>query len=151
MNLKAEDFVKMASGQLKPTTAFMTGKLKIKGDMGAAMKLEKVLLSIKKTEPPKPDTAAKPASTPGSAPAAPASTSNASQSNLEVAFSSIKKLLSPDLVKQIQSVYAFNFSDHKPSEWYLDLKNGNGDIGEGTFNDTLLILRSLLFFKLRST
>jgi putative sterol carrier protein len=47
MNMKADDFIKMASGQLKPTTAFMTGKLKIKGDMGAAMKLEKVLSSVK--------------------------------------------------------------------------------------------------------
>ena len=47
MNMKSDDFIKMASGQLKPTTAFMTGKLKIKGDMGAAMKLEKVLLSVK--------------------------------------------------------------------------------------------------------
>ena len=73
------------------------------------------------------------------------------QSNLDLAFASIKNLLSADLVKQIQSVYAFNFSDNTPSEFYLDLKNGNGDIGEGTFNDTLLILRSLLFFKLRST
>lgn len=47
MTLKKGDFVKMVSGQLKPTAAFMTGKLKIKGDMGLAMKLEKVLSSVK--------------------------------------------------------------------------------------------------------
>ena len=28
-------------GEQNPTTAYMTGKLKIKGDMGAAMKLQK--------------------------------------------------------------------------------------------------------------
>ncbi len=55
-------------------------------------------------------------------------------SNLDSAFASIKSLLSAELVKQIQSVYAFNFSDNTPSEYYLDLKNGNGDIGEGTLN-----------------
>ena len=31
------------SGKLKPTTAFMTGKMKIQGDMGKAMKLEKLM------------------------------------------------------------------------------------------------------------
>ena len=31
------------SGKLKPTTAFMTGKLKLEGDMGKAMKLEKLM------------------------------------------------------------------------------------------------------------
>ena len=30
-------------GKLKPTTAFMTGKLKLEGDMGKAMKLEKLM------------------------------------------------------------------------------------------------------------
>ena len=29
-------------GEQNPTTAYMTGKLKIKGDMGAAMKLQKI-------------------------------------------------------------------------------------------------------------
>ena len=37
-----ENFGKMVSGDLNPTTAYMTGKLKIKGDMGAAMKLQKL-------------------------------------------------------------------------------------------------------------
>jgi len=37
-----ETFKKLASGDQNPTTAYMTGKLKIKGDMGAAMKLQKL-------------------------------------------------------------------------------------------------------------
>jgi putative sterol carrier protein len=37
-----ETFEKIASGDLNPTTAYMTGKLKLKGDMGAAMKLQKL-------------------------------------------------------------------------------------------------------------
>jgi putative sterol carrier protein len=34
-----ENFVKLISGRLDGTMAFMTGKLKVKGDMGLAMKL----------------------------------------------------------------------------------------------------------------
>jgi putative sterol carrier protein len=37
-----ENFRQMVAGELNPTTAYMTGKLKIKGDMGAAMKLQKL-------------------------------------------------------------------------------------------------------------
>jgi putative sterol carrier protein len=37
-----ENFVKLISGQLDGTMAFMTGKLKVKGDMGLAMKLSKL-------------------------------------------------------------------------------------------------------------
>jgi putative sterol carrier protein len=37
-----ETFTKIASGDQNPTSAYMTGKLKVKGDMGAAMKLQKL-------------------------------------------------------------------------------------------------------------
>jgi putative sterol carrier protein len=37
-----ETFARVVAGELNPTTAYMTGKLKIKGDMGAAMKLQKI-------------------------------------------------------------------------------------------------------------
>jgi putative sterol carrier protein len=37
-----ETFKAIASGEQNPTTAYMTGKLKIEGDMGAAMKLQKL-------------------------------------------------------------------------------------------------------------
>jgi putative sterol carrier protein len=37
-----ENFQKILSGEQNATSAYMTGKLKIKGDMGAAMKLQKL-------------------------------------------------------------------------------------------------------------
>ena len=37
-----ETLVKIANGEANPTTAYMTGKLKIQGDMGAALKLQKL-------------------------------------------------------------------------------------------------------------
>ena len=37
------DFAALIGGQLDGMTAFMTGKLKIEGDMGVAMKLQSIL------------------------------------------------------------------------------------------------------------
>jgi putative sterol carrier protein len=37
-----ETFEKIVAGDQNPTSAYMTGKLKVKGDMGAAMKLQKL-------------------------------------------------------------------------------------------------------------
>merc|ERR1711892_932990 len=41
--LTSANFGKMFAGKLKPTAAFMSGRLKISGNMGKAMKLEKLM------------------------------------------------------------------------------------------------------------
>ena len=43
VSMKEEDFVSMWNGKLPGAQAFMTGKLKIKGDMSLAMKLQKII------------------------------------------------------------------------------------------------------------
>uniref|UniRef100_A0A6G1SNV3 Hydroxysteroid dehydrogenase-like protein 2 n=1 Tax=Aceria tosichella TaxID=561515 RepID=A0A6G1SNV3_9ACAR len=40
-------FIKMAKSELKPTSAFMGGKLKVKGNMGLALKVEKLFGKLK--------------------------------------------------------------------------------------------------------
>ena len=42
-----DDWTKMASGELDGMTAFMTGKLKIEGDMSNAMQLQGVLAKLR--------------------------------------------------------------------------------------------------------
>ena len=37
-----DTFQQIAAGDLNATTAYMTGKLKVRGDMGAAMKLQRL-------------------------------------------------------------------------------------------------------------
>ena len=42
ISTSAEVFEKIVNGEQNPTSAYMSGKLKVKGDMGAAMKLQKL-------------------------------------------------------------------------------------------------------------
>ena len=42
MTMTAQDYVDMITGKLNGQMAFMSGKLKIAGDMGLAMKLPKL-------------------------------------------------------------------------------------------------------------
>ncbi|KAI1289938.1 Hydroxysteroid dehydrogenase-like protein 2 [Halotydeus destructor] len=43
-----ETFLKMAKGQIKAANAFMSGKLKVKGNLGIALKAEKIFKAINK-------------------------------------------------------------------------------------------------------
>ena len=43
IKLSLSDFEELLAGDLSPTTAFMTGKLQIEGDMSVAMSLQQLL------------------------------------------------------------------------------------------------------------
>jgi len=43
ITMTADDFMNMIDGDLNPTTAFMTQKIKVNGDIGLALKLQAVL------------------------------------------------------------------------------------------------------------
>lgn len=47
LSMTSSDFLNMFTGKLKPASAFMTGKLKISGNLQKAMKLEKLMNSLK--------------------------------------------------------------------------------------------------------
>ncbi|XP_072931739.1 hydroxysteroid dehydrogenase-like protein 2 isoform X1 [Epargyreus clarus] len=47
LTMDSNNFADMFAGKLKPATAFMMGKLKISGDLQKAMKLEKMMKSLK--------------------------------------------------------------------------------------------------------
>lgn len=45
MTLNRDDFIEMFSGRMNAASAFMAGRLKVKGDLGLALKVEKMLKS----------------------------------------------------------------------------------------------------------
>ena len=50
MTMSPEDFVSMFQGKLNATSAFMSGKLKIEGNMMLAMKLEQLMHDMHKSK-----------------------------------------------------------------------------------------------------
>src|SRR5699024_8995410 len=48
LKLASDDFVELAKGKLNGKQAFKSGKLKIKGNMGLALKLQSILTSFNK-------------------------------------------------------------------------------------------------------
>eukprot|EP00939_MAST-03C_sp_MAST-3C-sp1_P004077 g4077.t1 len=46
LSMKSKDFVDMALGKLNGQQAFMSGKLKMKGNMGLAMKLGSIMATV---------------------------------------------------------------------------------------------------------
>jgi len=107
LTMTSANFQKMFSGKLKPTAAFMSGRLKISGNMGKAMKLEKLMGKMQTR-----------------------SYSTGAEDPVDALFTKISGLLTEDLVKKTDSVFCFSLTDQK-SEYFLDLKNGTGSCGKG--------------------
>ena len=114
---------------------FSKFNLNFQGNMGLAMKLEKLMGSV-----------AKPGKRSFSTTAM-----ACSGNDVTGAMDSLKKLITPDLVKSVNGVYVFNITDATPSEWYLDLKNGEGSLASGAYSgksDVTLTMNSDVFLKL---
>ena len=94
MTLNESDFVQMFAGKLDATSAFMSGKLKIKGNMGLAMKLQKFMKNMPK-----------PAAAGGGAGTAAGGGGNAG--GVEATFQQIRPLLNENIVKDVGGVFAF--------------------------------------------
>lgn len=47
LTMDSENFFNMFNGKLKPATAYLMGKLKISGNLQKALKLEKLMTSLK--------------------------------------------------------------------------------------------------------
>jgi len=129
-----ENFTKLMLGQANGQQLFMSGKLKLQGNMGLAMKLDK----IPKVSKPTPS-----GSSPVSTPAAPAASAGGFKA--QAVFDELAKKMAadPNLVKQIGGIYQFDVSSGgKTKSWTVDLKNGKGSITEGAGKPDCTIVAS---------
>ena len=130
LTMTSNNFQKMFSGQLKPTAAFMSGRLKISGNMGKAMKLEKLMGQMKSRS----------------------YSTGPSDNGVEAIMGKISGVINEELVKKTNSVFSFTLSDTK-EEYFLDLKNGAGSCGPGaasTAPDATLTMSTENFNKMFS-
>jgi len=120
--LPIDVFLRMFSGDLKPTAAFMQGKMKLKGDASKALRLETLMKSMNE-KPEAPKEAPKDAEP-----------KSAEIAGLEKVFDKVRGLITPELRQKNDAVYAFKVTlpgETEPSRWYIDLKSEEAGCGQG--------------------
>jgi len=131
--MKDKDFQKMFAGKLKPTTAFMTGKLKLEGDMGKAMKLEKLMGKMQArgihTMPNHQRAYEQLFKTGHSRGLHTTSQLWRDYNSVQEVLSRIKNVASEAIVKQVGAIYLFDVKEK--GKYFIDFKNGGGEVGEG--------------------
>jgi len=130
LTMTSTNFNKMFAGKLKPTAAFMSGRLKISGNMGKAMKLEKLMGKMQTRGYSTQATLDRlrfvqnPRSICRSF-----SDSSPNYTEVEPVFDRIKNVTTPSIVKKINAVFLFDIMGE--GKWFVDLKSGKGVVGEG--------------------
>merc|ERR1711936_316984 len=153
--MKDEHFQQMFTGKLKPASAFMTGKMKLQGDMGKAMKLEKVMGQMKSrsyhTMMPNHQRACNQLFSTHRF-------SNGFHTTAQVLgdYSSVQEVLdrissvkSEAIVKQVGAIYLFDVKEK--GKYFIDFKNGSGAVGEGdapTKADVTISMNEEVFLKI---
>lgn len=130
-------FQQMFQGSLKPTMAFMSGKLKLEGNMGKAMALEKLMGKMQKrgfhslaNRTPLGDVTNYDVPSMFSRLALhTTAVTSKDYSTIPEVFERIKSVASSKIVDQVKAIYLFDV-DQK-GKYYVDLKNGEGAVGQG--------------------
>jgi len=130
LTLGSDDFMKLMTGQMSGPQAFMQGKVKLKGNMALAMKLNTLVALLSAAQ----------ASTAGS--------SNAQGVTPEFIFEEIERNIQsdPSILQQIGTVYKFVIDN---DTWIVDLKNRSGRVAKGDGEaDTIITMKSQDFVDL---
>jgi len=144
LTMTSANFNKMFSGKLKPTAAFMSGRLKISGNMGKAMKLEK-LMGKMQTRGFHTETHANTGFL--ARPSTRSYSDSPSYSDVKPVFDRIKAVSNPAIIKKIQAVFIFDIEGE--GKWIVDLKNAKGEVDEADIKgDVTVTLNKDTFLKI---
>ncbi|XP_013778666.1 peroxisomal multifunctional enzyme type 2-like [Limulus polyphemus] len=128
LTLEDSDMVSMITGKLDPQKAFMSGKLKIKGNIMLTRKLQTLLKAAEHKNP------------------TPEQKNTKSKEDVQerkltqelkstAVFEAVARKLSenPDLVSSVNTVYQWNITKdgQEVGRWITDLKHGNGSVYQG--------------------
>jgi putative sterol carrier protein len=134
LEMSDEDCVAIMGGQMDPTEAVFNGKLKIDGDMGLAMKLNKLLVKLKESSAGQSS-----AENQGSAGNQGISVPGYKASEI---FENVKRMLEVDAQRltKINGIYQFDIikGDSEKQSWTVDLKNGTISLGKNNTPDCTL-------------
>ena len=107
IKMTSGNIIKMFNRELKPATAFMTGQLKLSGDLAKAMKLEKVMVASREAMQKRSfHTSARRAFSAADAPPA-------LYSSVPEVFERIKNVSNEDIVQKVQAIYLFDVKGKK--------------------------------------
>ncbi len=113
-----EDFMAMTSGEVDAMKLYMSGKLKISGDLMASQKLD----FLKDVKPPEPSSG-------GAAAAAPEAPKEPASVDVFLGIG-VYVELHPELIDKVGKTFAFELTD-PDSSWILDVKNAPGGVTSG--------------------
>ncbi|ETP10558.1 hypothetical protein F441_13824 [Phytophthora nicotianae CJ01A1] len=127
ISLSEENFLKMMDNKLNPQQAFMKGLVKIKGNMGLAMKLN-VVLAATRNYMKKKSAGAKPAA---AAPAAaPAATGGLNSKEIFRLLGEVVAKDGASMSKKVKGIIQFDITG--AGKWNLDLKSATPALTEGS-------------------
>jgi len=130
LTMTSTNFNKMFAGKLKPTAAFMSGRLKISGNMGKAMKLEKLMGKMQTRGYSTQATLDRLRYVQNLHSISRSFSDNSpNYTDVKPVFDRIKTVTTPSIVKKINAVFLFDITGE--GKWFVDLKGGKGMVGEG--------------------
>jgi len=150
LTMTSTNFNKMFAGKLKPTAAFMSGRLKISGNMGKAMKLEKLMGKMQTRGYSTQATLDRLRYVQNLHSISRSFSDNSpNYTDVKPVFDRIKTVTTPSIVKKINAVFLFDITGE--GKWFVDLKGGKGMVGEGDPDvkaDVTVTLNKDIFLKI---
>jgi len=123
ITISKENCLKLFNRELQPATAFMTGKLKLSGDLAKALSLEAVMKASREAR------IAKEAADGKRSYHTSTRRETLVYTSVEDVRDRIQNVASPKVVQDVQAIYLFDVDDK--GKFYVDFKNASGCVGEG--------------------